>query len=112
MGTIRDRTGREICEGDLLKTYHFTGARKKRYWLYHVVVRNDTDLCLDLVPTQYLAGEAFQNGGRCRLRQEYVTDSEIISGFGPGGILSFEDRPRVKRCDRAAAGLDAAKEVE
>lgn len=32
--TVRDKTGREIVRGDIVKVYHFTGARRKRYYMY------------------------------------------------------------------------------
>lgn len=32
--TVRDKTGREIKRGDIVKVYHFTGARRKRYYMY------------------------------------------------------------------------------
>lgn len=32
--TVRDKTGREIKPGDIVKVYHFTGARRKRYYMY------------------------------------------------------------------------------
>ena len=35
-GPYYDKNGREIKEGHLIKTYHFTGARKKKYYMYHV----------------------------------------------------------------------------
>ncbi len=31
---LRDKTGRQIERGDVLKVYHFTGARRKRYFMY------------------------------------------------------------------------------
>lgn len=30
----RDKYGREIVIGDIVKVYHFTGARRKRYYMY------------------------------------------------------------------------------
>lgn len=30
----RDKHGREIVRGDIVKVYHFTGARRKRYYMY------------------------------------------------------------------------------
>lgn len=32
--TVRDKTGRDIVRGDIVKVYHFTGARRKRYYMY------------------------------------------------------------------------------
>ena len=30
----RDKYGREIMRGDIVKVYHYTGARRKRYYIY------------------------------------------------------------------------------
>lgn len=30
----RDKHGREIVRGDIVKVYHFTGSRRKRYYMY------------------------------------------------------------------------------
>jgi hypothetical protein len=37
-GLMRDKRGREIRPGDLLRTYHFTDNRQRKHWLYHTVV--------------------------------------------------------------------------
>lgn len=34
MSKVLDKTGREIEPGDILKVFHFTGARRKRHWMY------------------------------------------------------------------------------
>lgn len=47
-----DKTGREIRVGDVLKVYHFTGARwRKRYFMYKQVVGECT---LGKTPAPYL----------------------------------------------------------
>lgn len=38
MLTTRDKNGREIKVGDVLKVYHFTGARRKRHYMYKQVI--------------------------------------------------------------------------
>jgi hypothetical protein len=35
---LRDKTGRQIETGDVLKVYHFTGARRKRHYMYKQVM--------------------------------------------------------------------------
>jgi len=40
---VYDKTGREIKVGDVLKVFHFTGARwRKRYFMYKQVMREAT----------------------------------------------------------------------
>ncbi len=34
---VYDKNGREIMLGDVLKVYHFTGARNKRHYMYKQV---------------------------------------------------------------------------
>ncbi len=97
-GLMRDNTGREIRPGDLLKTYHFTGARKKRYWLYHtvVVVWVKQNPYFRMVPTQQLEPTLIDSGGACALTPDLASNAEIIAGHGPGDCLGYEDRKRVK----------------
>lgn len=37
-GGVYDRKGVPIHPGDLIRSFHFIGARRKRYYLYHVAV--------------------------------------------------------------------------
>lgn len=37
---MKDKNGKVIKEFDLLKVYHFTGARKKKYYMYKWVKRD------------------------------------------------------------------------
>jgi hypothetical protein len=38
MDTTRDKHGREIMVGDVLKVFHFAGARRKQYFMYKQVI--------------------------------------------------------------------------
>lgn len=38
---ILDKCGREIEVGDLLKMFHFTGQRQKKYYMYKLVYKNE-----------------------------------------------------------------------
>lgn len=93
-----DRKGVPIYPGDLLKSFHFTGARRKKYWLYHVVVappeRAGTTFPLEMVPTSHLEPTKRSGGGRCPLVDWLASNAEVIAGSGPGEILDFEDRPK------------------
>jgi len=44
MSPVYDKKGREFMHGDLIKSYHFTGRRRRREYLYHVVRRNPGSL--------------------------------------------------------------------
>lgn len=39
---LRDKTGRQIERGDILKVYHFTGARRKRHFMFKQVLGSRT----------------------------------------------------------------------
>ena len=89
----RDVKGREICVGDLLRSPHFVGARRKKFYLYHVAVNREG--VMYAVPTSHMEPSLRQYGGDCPLGyvHKYM---EILHGSGPGDCLSFEDRPRQK----------------
>lgn len=74
---------RPIQAGDLLRTFHFTGARRKKYWLYHGV--REVNGYLEMVPVHQLA-TGIKDGGCVWLRG--AVESEIIAGTG------YEDRKR------------------
>lgn len=91
-----DRKGIPIYKGDLIRSPHFIGARRKMYYLYHVVV--DANGTLMLVPASHLEPSCVADGGICPL--DVLPDSwaaEIISGYGPEPYLSYDERPRRKR---------------
>lgn len=87
----QDVKGIPICPGDLLRSFHYIGARRKRHFLYHVaVLENDT---LFAVPTSHLEPTKRNDGGKCRVK-DMCDHTEIIHGYGPMPYISFEDRPR------------------
>lgn len=92
-GEAHDAKGYPIYPGDLLRSPHFVGARRKQYWLYHVVVERDGHM--ELVPTCHLEPRfAARSGGRCWLTQDMAASVEILTGSGPGAIYCHEDRKR------------------
>jgi hypothetical protein len=93
MVDLYDKTGREIMLNDVIKVFHFTGARRKRYYMYQQ-------------PTEviYLGGNKapYLKISHLNGKSEYYTKKinggimehvEIVQGFGDNS-LSFEDRPR------------------
>jgi hypothetical protein len=80
-GELSDKNGFPIYPGDLLRTYHFTGARRKKYYLYHVAVFING--YMELVPTCHLQPDRVSGGGRCMLSEALAAKYEIISGNGP-----------------------------
>lgn len=96
---LYDTKGVPIYPGDLIRSYHFTGARNKRFYLYHVVTKGVGGLYG--VPTEWLAmneSERRSSGGRFRIDQESLDSNEstVIAGFGPRPCLDYTDRPKRK----------------
>jgi hypothetical protein len=98
-GTVYDRRGYPIYPGDIVKTYHFTGARGKKYYLYHMVAETKGQM--------WLMGMEYQDGRpifveRCRVEAAGWFDeetgrleqTEIVQGYGPGDLIDYEARPR------------------
>ena len=92
---IRDKNGREIREGDVLKVFHFTGARRKRYYMYKLVAEFNGVLCG--VDIGQLATKPRDEAHRYQLRAGDMGQTEIVEGFAcKEGETSFEDRPRLR----------------
>jgi hypothetical protein len=98
-GKYHDLKGVPIYCGDLLRTFHFIGPRRKRYYLYHGVIYNTKEDCLEMVPVSELA-TGKSGGGRFWLRGHLNSSgmiaAEVISGYGPNGT-PYEDRPKLKK---------------
>lgn len=87
--TVYDKNERPIASGDLLRTFHFIGARRKRHYLYHTaLVRNGKWW---MVPTDHMDPTKIKGGGDCLIGEG--SDTEIIDGIDDNGVF-FSDRPR------------------
>jgi hypothetical protein len=94
-GELHDLKGYPIYPGDLLRTFHYYGPRRKRNYLYHTVVYRDGGL--RMVPTEHLEPTKVKGGGDCLLSEDFAQHVEIISGYGPHkDHLDYTDRPRKK----------------
>jgi hypothetical protein len=91
---LRDKNGVPIYKGDLLRTFHYYGARKRKNFLYHTVVEKNGYLIM--TPTCHLEPSLVSGGGECRLKAGLDSSSEVIAGHGPEPYLSFRERPRMK----------------
>lgn len=96
-GEVYDRHDRPIYPGDLLRSFHFIGARRKVHYLYHVAIWNTENATMEVVPTSELEPALRNRGGRCWLDQPLGDGMEIIGGHGPGDTLDYCDRPKRKR---------------
>jgi len=96
---VYDKTGREIMIGDVLKVYHFTGARRKRHYMYKQVIDQVT---LGKAPPNqgeylFVSHLAMKERGQrddgfhiC-LNGQILTDYEIVQGLD----AYWQDRPRI-----------------
>lgn len=74
---IRDKRGIIVCPGDLIKTLHFIGARRKKYFLYHVITKKGEHLWANSIAS-LLNGNS---DGSCRLSVFAHEDFEIIDSY-------------------------------
>jgi hypothetical protein len=84
---LRDERGREIEPGDVLKVFHFTGARRKRHYMYKQAVGYVTlSKKVDQSPPQYLKishlnradGEEWEIGKNFYLE---AADGRTLAGY-------------------------------
>ena len=94
-GPAYDCNGIAIQPGDLIRTFHFTGARRRRHWLYHTAVNRHGELWM--VPTSELEPTLVGDGGVCRIWAEHSEHREIIAGAGPSPGTLFYHRPKACR---------------
>lgn len=93
----RDRLGRKIMPGDLLRSPHFTDRKgRRKWWLYHTVVKRAGQLWA--VPTCHLEPTMNNGGGDCPV--EWLKQAEIIDGHYLGSC--WRDRPKTPTTPEAA----------
>lgn len=80
MKYLLDKNGIEIKAGDLLKIFHFTGSRRKKYYLYrYVQSRNETPAG----STYFIISHLDETGStyKERIDNKKREDFEILQGF-------------------------------
>ena len=89
-----DKNGREIMPGDTLKIYHFTGARRKRHYLYKFVKQilpnnRKEKAYLDIMHLDLSGGSYLMP-----LDGKLHADIEIVQGYGID-VVPFDQRAKV-----------------
>ena len=103
---LYDRTGREIWVGDTLKMYHFTGARRKKHYVYQYVLgRRKLESGRELLNISFLGEDGPENGWHKLIDGRRMDDWEIVQGAGPRFGLGHEDRPKVCAPNAQAQGM-------
>jgi hypothetical protein len=101
-GELHDSKGYPIYPGDLLKTFHFRGCRKRLHYLYHVAryVRPDDALgagYMRMMNTCELEPTKAGQGGCPMLSPGLASNCEIVySAVVNDDILCLHDRPKRK----------------
>lgn len=95
MNAIHDKHGREIMLGDVLKVFHYIGARRKRHYMYKQVVGNFTVKGREMTAFRVSHLEPLTGGdGYLLLRDgRHLAGYEIVQGFGADGVC-FDERPK------------------
>lgn len=99
---LRDKNGRQIERGDVLKVYHFTGPRRKRYFMYKHVMGTRTLGS----GTEYAVLDHLDLDGRHYLEccdGRSLPDVEIVQSVD----AKFEKRPRALRSRAQQESKDA-----
>jgi hypothetical protein len=86
---LLDKNGRHIERGDVLKVYHFTGANRKRHYMYKQVCGTRTlGSGMEYAVIDHLDMDAGHYLECCDGRQ--LNDCEIVQSID----LKFEERSR------------------
>lgn len=91
-GELHDMNGVPIYPGDLLRTFHFQGRKRRKYYLYHTAVYRDG--AMHMVPTAHLQPTKIKDGGACLMNDDSAVNCEVIHGYGPKPYIDYLDRPK------------------
>ncbi len=98
MNKLYDKFGREIMVGDTLKVFHFTGARRKRYYMYKFVQSifeaNDKTRYFRICHLSY-PGKYKDDTYLEALDNRLFAYIEIVQGYGEERF-PFDERPKTK----------------
>lgn len=91
MSAIYDKNRREIMQGDIVKVFHFVGARRKRHYMYKQVV-GERLLGKNQFAYWYLShlSQREDDGYLLAKDGKVYPDYEIVQSVN----FEFEDRPR------------------
>ncbi len=94
MANLYDKNGRQIMRGDVLKVFHFVGARRKRHYMYKQAL--DTVMLGKTSPAPYLAISHLEMDGEHYHEREdgrVLRDYEIVQSVD----ARLDERPREKK---------------
>lgn len=83
MEHVRDKTGRRIMKGDIVKVYHFTGARRNRHYMYK----------------QAMGVDRYLDSGREVMSFSHLNFGEDMDYDEYGGVLNDYEIVQSIKCD-------------
>lgn len=83
---MRDKHGRRVQPGDVVKVFHFIGARRKKHYMYKTIV--ETQQGVLAACSSELGTKPFPH--TCQLSA--LGDFEIVQGFNP----DFDSKERLR----------------
>jgi len=88
---VLDKNQRRIMPDDVLKVFHFTGARRKKYYMYKIAIAYNV-----FNGSLFLVIEHIPHGGVYYIQANNCVNPniEIIQGFSNG--VMFNERPKQK----------------
>lgn len=97
--TYYDKNGEQILEGDLLKVFHFIGARRKKHYMYQVVVMEDINFKNDPVRFPVMSVSSYLPNSKPHCRMYVLANNNRVHKTAE--IVYKKDlsaRKRIKVC--------------
>jgi hypothetical protein len=93
-GECHDSKGIPIYPGDLLRSFHFRGQRRRIFYLYHVAIFDSEAGGMRMMPASYLEPTIPRTGGDPLLSDDLALATEVVHGPIVGDAILFTERPR------------------
>lgn len=90
---LTDKKGYPIHAGDVLRVYHFSDRRGRKWYMYKLAREIDGRLCGVSI---HEIAEKGDKAHSFRLEWLRGQDCEIVEGYGPGKCVDFTERKRIK----------------
>lgn len=100
MEELYDKLGYRIYPGDVLRVFHFIAAvRRERRYMYKLVVQRGETLYGVSIPEIPVRGIDCAHSYRLKwnAQADWLVDSQIVEGQGPGDLSCYRDRPRKRK---------------
>lgn len=103
MANLYDKSGRQIMRGDILKVFHFVGARRKRHYMYKQAL--DTVMLGKNNPTPWLKISHLDLSDGMDAYYVEFEDGRVLEDYEivQSKDAAFEDRPILRICKTDAA---------